>query len=380
MRLKNLTYSQFPGTPHEWSIQDLALKPLNLIVGKNATGKTRVLNVIHGLAKLVSGEQALTFLSGKYDVLLENAPGLLQYILEYEQARVTREEIVLAGRKLLERGEEGRGKIWAEKLGTQMEIQVSPEQLAAVARRDAIQHPFFDPLHHWGQSVDHYSFGSPLGKETYLVVRSQAPGLVDKDKEKVITVFWRGLTDYGEPFTRTLLEDMSAIGYPLEEIGMAPPARVNLDPLTPVGGPLVGLFVKERELRDITEQSEMSQGMFRTLSVLIHLNYSLFAKRAHSVLVDDIGEGLDYERSCALIQVLMMKAEQSGIQMILSTNDRFTMNMVPLESWTVLSREGGPVKILNYENSRQLFDDFKFTGLSNFDFLASNFFKSEGAK
>ena len=31
----------------------------------------------------------------------------------------------------------------------------------------------------------------------------------------------------------------------------------------------------------------------------------------------------------------------------------------------------------NYENSKAAFDDFKFTGLSNFDFLASDFINEQ---
>jgi hypothetical protein len=46
------------------------------------------------------------------------------------------------------------------------------------------------------------------------------------------------------------------------------------------------------------------------------------------------------------------------------------MNKVPLQSWTVLQREGGRIRVFNYQNSKATFDDFKFTGLSNFDFLA----------
>ena len=49
------------------------------------------------------------------------------------------------------------------------------------------------------------------------------------------------------------------------------------------------------------------------------------------------------------------------------------MNQVPLEEWAVIQRNGGLVRILNYENSKSLFEDFKFTGLSNFSFLEMDF-------
>lgn len=56
------------------------------------------------------------------------------------------------------------------------------------------------------------------------------------------------------------------------------------------------------------------------------------------IVIDDIGERLDYERSCALIELLMSKATTQQVQLIMTTNDRFVMNKVPLEAWTVLHR------------------------------------------
>ena len=100
---------------------------------------------------------------------------------------------------------------------------------------------------------------------------------------------------------------------------------------------------------------------------------SHFAKKATFILIDDIGEGLDFDRSCRLIELIRERARETGSQLILSTNDRFVMNNVPLEEWSVLQRKGSRVKALNVENSRELFEDFKFTGLSNFSFLEMDF-------
>jgi len=71
--------------------------------------------------------------------------------------------------------------------------------------------------------------------------------------------------------------------------------------------------------------------------------------------------------------VIRRRAQDSSIQLVLSTNDRFIMNNVPLEEWSLLDRHGGSIQVHNYKNSRQKFDDFKFMGLNNFDFLAMDF-------
>ena len=57
----------------------------------------------------------------------------------------------------------------------------------------------------------------------------------------------------------------------------------------------------------------------------------------------------------------------------MSTNDRFAMNNVPIEEWLIIRRVGNKVIFDNYQNSKKIFDDFKYTGLSNFDFFATSF-------
>ena len=136
---------------------------------------------------------------------------------------------------------------------------------------------------------------------------------------------------------------------------------------------LVGLNVQETALPGVTDQFSMSQGMFRVLSLLIHMNYCQLSNTGSTVLIDDIGEGLDFDRSCRLIELLREKALGSAIQLVMSTNDRFVMNQVPLDEWSVLQRDGGTVHVRNAGNSRDIFNSFKFTGLSNFSFLEMDF-------
>ncbi|NJO94621.1 MAG: ATP-binding protein [Hydrococcus sp. RM1_1_31] len=134
------------------------------------------------------------------------------------------------------------------------------------------------------------------------------------------------------------------------------------------------LYVKEHDLAEMTEQIYMSQGMFRALSLIIQINYLLLAGKPSCILIDDIGEGLDFERSSALIQLLIRKAETGIVQLIMTTNDRFIMNGVPLDYWSVIERKPGLAKLHNTSNSKQIFEDFKFTGLNNFDFFSTQFY------
>lgn len=52
MKLESITYAQYEGEPEEWAITDFLFSDINLIVGKNATGKTRTFNIIKAVGEL----------------------------------------------------------------------------------------------------------------------------------------------------------------------------------------------------------------------------------------------------------------------------------------------------------------------------------------
>ena len=376
MNLKTLKYAQHEGQPKQWRLSGLCLGNVNLLVGRNASGKSRTLNIINSLAKLLSSTTKLIFISGNYEVVFDKDGQTLEYKLHYEQNKVVSESFVLEGRPLLERGAGGVGKIWAEKNDRLMDFQAPEDQLAAVARQDSIQHPYLAPLHQWAQSLYHYPFGRTLGQDRVaVVVKDSSVPFDPKDPGNVVPIFRRGVKDFGDPFKQSVMAVMDFVGYPLSDVDVQPPSSFMIS--TPLPGPVVGLWVQERTLPGPTDQGDMSQGMFRCLSVIIQITYAQMSSPPGSVLIDDIGEGLDYERSCQIIKLLIKKAQASHVQLTMSTNDRFVMNTVPLDAWSVLQRSGGDSRVFNYGNSKAKFDEFKFTGMNNFDFFATDFLNED---
>ncbi len=380
MKISAINYSQFDRDPREWKIQNFALREINLLVGRNAVGKSKALAIINNLALLLSTPGKLPYVTGNYDVTFKHNGACVKYILVYEDKKIIHEEFSSNGKKYLERREGGTGKIFAEKENKFIDFQTPEDELAAVARRDSLQHSFFEPLYNWSKSVLFYPFSTHLGKESFAVLVKDLKIEFDLHRtDQLIPFFRQGTREFGEPFTEAIKHDMAEIGYEIEDVGVSRPTTLVLSSSMPLPGEFVGMYVKERDLNAPTEQTDISQGMFRALSILIQLNYSRMAGKQSCILIDDIGEGLDFERSCALIELLMRKASESSVQLIMSTNDRFVMNTVPIETWSVLERKGGLIKVHNYSNSKETFDKFKFTGLSNFDFLAFDFIK-EGQK
>jgi energy-coupling factor transporter ATP-binding protein EcfA2 len=376
MQLESITYAQFERQPEEWGITDFSFDNINLIVGRNATGKSRTLNIIAALGNLVSGYIKLKFKLGNYKAIFNRDGKKLTYFLKYKDGKVVQEKLIINSDTKLDRGPGGKGKICAVKANEKnMEFQVPPSELACVNRRDNVQHPFFEDLYKWGKNLRHYRFGGPLGQSSYAVPREdnekEKKDLDLKETSKTVAIFKKGQEKYPNKFVNNIRTDMLKVGFDFDSISVGPPTSVIFE--QGVFKQPQGILVRESDLKGTTDQGSMSQGMFRALSLVIQLNYSLLASVPSCILIDDIGEGLDYERASALIKLIIDKAKKTSVQLIMSTNDRFVMNNVPLEYWSVMRRFPNESKIYNYRNSKKRFEDFELTGLNNFDFFTSDF-------
>ncbi len=369
MRITSLNYVQWEETPREWKVEGLQFGPMNLLVAGNASGKSRVLTVTSGLARFLSGERKVAILSGNYDTTFDHDGEVLRYELSIKDTKIIRERLSIDGEHRLERGVGGQGRIWGATVKQFIDFQIPETELAVVAKRDPIQHPFLQPLNDWGKSLYHYQFGTQLGKDRLGVIDPRRPptALDPRNPNQVLGIYRKGQQGFGEKYKDAIKRDMGDIGYLIDDVGTQRP--VSLIPQNQAN--VVALYVKETGLGEITDQVDMSQGMFRALSLIIQLNFSEMTQKPSCVLVDDVGEGLDFERACALIKLLMTKAEKSSTQLLMATNDRFIMNAVPVESWTVLRRVGQTIKVHNYANSKARFEEFRSKGLSSFDFFAT---------
>ncbi|MBS9385139.1 MAG: ATP-binding protein [Dolichospermum sp. BR01] len=383
MKLDFVEYCEDKGKPSEWRLDGCQLGNVNLIVGKNASGKSRILKAINFISGLLCGDKRLrpdrssrewilTFDSQKED-------SKKVYILKLNNGQVVKESYIIGSKKYLDRKDSGEGEVWAEKLKTDIDFQAPTNELAAFHRRDSIQHPVFDDLYTWASSLNYYQFGTELDRRVFLTddpIEEVIKGKYTDKTLAAIDIFKLGKTELGSLFIESIKSDMSDVGYSISEIGIQTPSRWFPDEVSIQGIKTQCLYVQESDLKDKTEQLLISQGMFRALSLIIQVNYSLLAGKPSCILIDDIGEGLDFERASAMIKLLISKAEaKSGlVQLIMTTNDRFIMNGVPLDYWSVIERQPGLAKLHNIHNSKEIFDDFKFTGLNNFDFFATQFY------
>ncbi|OQY60219.1 MAG: hypothetical protein B6245_02490 [Desulfobacteraceae bacterium 4572_88] len=377
MILKALKYCRHKENEREWCVEGkpvndeygqwLTFNQINLIVGRNASGKTKTVVVIRRIADLLAGDIKLSDLiydTASYELLFQDGTDEINYFLDFENGKITQETLSINGTEKLNRAKE---TLFYEEIGKHLSFKTDDDSLA-LARRDSKQQPFFESLYSWGKNLTHYRFAEQLGQDAFLkdINRVKEDTKINlKDGDAVTKAFVKGKHLFDADFTDAVIRDMRKVDYPIRQIDIAPLKHWSIG---------FALNVQEEELNDVTDQAEMSQGMFRALSLLIQINYSLFAKTASCILIDDIGEGLDYERSKGLIDLIIEKVKDSSIQVIVTSNDRFVMNKIPLEYWSVIHRIKNKSVFYNYTNAKQTFDDFVFTGLNNFDFFATDFF------
>jgi len=381
MKLISLKYGQFLGNSAEWKLEEFTFEDINLLVGKNATGKSKILNVLKALAGLLSRDRKLRYTSGHYEVQFDKGGQNVKYSVLYNDGKVVKEKLLINGNTLLDRGPEGKGEINASQFKESMKFQIPIDEIAVLAKRDSIQHPFLDDLYYWGENLIHFYFGTPLGKDHFASFRKSEDKKEELDLKNtnlVVAIFRIGQQRFGEKFVEAIKSDMATIGYKIDNIKIGRPESVTF--LEPLPTEPMGLIAKEADLTGITDQHNISQGMFRALSLIIQLRYLQMVNPPSCILIDDIGEGLDYERSSSLIKLLMDKAKQTKVQLIMATNDRFVMNNVPLRYWSIVRRVGNRSVIYNYLNSPKMFEDFELTGLSNFDLFSSNYFLDGSGK
>jgi hypothetical protein len=368
--LTKFGYSEFEGTEKQWILKPFVMNRINLFTAKNATGKTRTLKAVDVLGFVIS--KSMTFGNIQYIVEFSDYSSNYNYSLTLAKANIITEYLSIDGINYITRDGDGKGKIYNDARSKLTEFQL-PKNYLALSKRDIQQYQYLEKIHEWSKSIVFYSFGSSMNQE-YGKTLEEKDTVLDGNSNNSVEVFIVGHLEFDNQFKESVLCSMNNIGYNLTDIDAQ--RWFYLD--NHIQSEDYTLYAAEKDRETFVVQKDMSQGMFRALSIIIHLTYYVMMKMPVTILIDDIGEGLDFERSTKLIKLLIEMAEKNdNIQLIMSTNDRFVMNAVPLKYWQLIDRKGGECTVYNYQNSKAIFDEFKFTGLNNFDFLATDFIHSE---
>lgn len=352
MKLTNLTYLDT-----FWQLSDLQINNLNLIVAKNATGKSRTLLTLDALIKMITQRKNLNW-GSRWEIEFinhQNKKITFNFATQYkEEGFVSHEEIKIDGVRVLFRRHK-QGIVELKNFVTQKTDTIYPpnNKLTLHVNRDVRKYPYLEDICNWAEQCYGFKFGnispySKLNEQEYdlLTAVEDIPNLFKALKKESIV---------------KIIADVNSLGYNITDISLHDNLEYSV------------LFVKEKDLLKALPHNKLSQGMFRTLAILVYVEYLLSRKKPSMIIIDDFCEGLDYDRAKKLGSLVFEKCENTDIQLVVTSNDSFLMDTIDIKYWNILQRNGKIITCINQQNSPELFRKFRTTGLSNFDLFSSDF-------
>lgn len=325
------------------------LQDTNLVVGKNASGKSITSRILDNFKNIFLPGNIAYY--GEYFIDLIDYNNIKYiYYIKWENGLVKQETLHVHGELKINRTEQGT-KIYSNTKNEFIEVSPPANKPVIQVRRDKKEHPYFEELATWAEGIDLIPFADAHPVELSFGNKNKIDDALDYlsnnelEKEKIIF-------------------ELNSIGYNVRVIDIVK----NFDKYI--------LFIEEEGITYRIKHFELSQGMFRSLLILMYLHYLIVKQKASLIIIDDLCEGLDYDRASSLGKLIFNKMKANNVQFIATSNDYFLMNSVSINDWNIISRRDNKIISHNYQNSKKLFDEFKFTGMNNFQLFASDYLEN----
>jgi predicted ATPase len=343
MKLLSIEFSDY-----SWVLNKVSFSNLNLIAGKNAVGKSKTLDAIIQFVKFLNGDVTSTIPAHRSKVeFLANDGALLSYAYEYQDNVIEEETLHKGADRIISRNKE-------HAFIGETEVFPPANKLCVQSQRDTKNYPEFEAIIQWAEKLKGFSFSELSSSKNYLVPSMLNEQISFSDLYEKI--------DALEDKKNFVIEKMAEMEYEIESIN---PFKIS-DKYSIV-------LIKERGVNSPLFSSLMSNGMLRVFYIFSYIAYLSTEQGARTLLIDDLGEGLDFSRSKKLSKILFDYCEDHDIQLIVTSNDSFLMNAVSLDHWVILQREGEQTSAISKYTHPEMFTRFKKMGLNNFDILSTDF-------
>lgn len=335
-------------TPH-WSVDNLSLSEFNLIVGKNSVGKSRTLKALEQVLDIISQKKSITLFSDfSSEIELSDGQKFISLQFSIENRVVKSEVLKINGDIIISRN-------FDEAFIENEQVFPPKDMLLFHVRRDVKRYPLIETLIKWSESAIMHSFtfdGKNSREELFDAVANFTPKM-----------------------KKQFLQMAKKVDFPITDIDTLDKVVMSLDNKIVKGvsdiDQLKVLMLRENKV-GILFLEDLSSGMYRTIQLLVLLVQLSNLNFPSLIAIDDLGEGLDYSRSSKLGRILLDECKKYGIQLIATSNEEIMMNIFDISCWNILVRNGNIVYSISNETYPEVFEDFSFMGLSNFDFFTSD--------
>ena len=341
---------EFEYTDGLWTLHPIHFVKSNLFVGTNSTGKSRAIEAIRFCSDFIAQKEVLHHffnMTGIIDckMTFEDSDSIIKYNFSIRNNKVKSERLVQ-----ITNGRESliiRRSIRTCSLNRE-KITPPVDKLLIQVRRDKQQYPIFEKIIHWAENTFFIPF-SMLKNLTLIEYAKNGPNISDY------------LLALSKEQKEHLIEKVNTLNYKIKDIKVEKIGEAKF----PV--------IVEEGIKALLPIFTLSIGMVCAIYILILLEYLSNREMPSCILVDDFSEGLDYERSKELGKLVFDYSSKNGIDIIVSSNDSFLMDIVPIDCWIILTRNGSEVSNLSKRTHPDLFEEFSFTGLNNFMLFSSNY-------
>ena len=324
-----------------------------------------MVNIINSLAAMLAGKVERLW-HGNWDVTFSDEGKHLRYMLSTVGGNVVLEKVFVGRKPLLNRTRsEGRYVV----NGTSNEFSPPETKLTNQVRRDKRDLPYLEKLTEWAESYRHFAFSGVA--PSLFITRAAGSDRATENLAQIAELYDQISRIKGAK--QDILQDLKSVGY-------------NVKDLRVISAQFAGASLPPQKLMQVKEagigfpilQSVISTGMLRAIAVIVALRYLELKVASGTIVIDDLGEGLDFERSSRLAELLFDRIEQHlNIQLIATTNDRFLTNAANLKYLTILERTKHVVTAYNYENRRTCLMNSPFlVSTTSISFLASTIAES----
>lgn len=326
----------------EWLLKPIPFNKQTLVVGENATGKTKMQTSLFRAINVILMKPMETTMENSFMATFVFSTSLgneLHYVMSVSDNKIVREQLYYKNDEILASRDENHCSFYGEQ-----NISL-PEQMSVLqAKTDLVKYPEAASIIEWANSSRKISFSKlhpGQGFET-LSIEEMYKTLSIEEIYKIKDI-------------------LNELGYHVQDI-----KRLNLE------DKIQFVYLKEIGVEKKIYATEMSNGLYRVLYILFYM-FFVSKRDVRFITIDDLGEGLDYSRSTKLGKILFEFCNEQDIQLIASSNDSFLMDSVELENWLILSRKESEIEGVSNASHPKLFDKFRRMGLRNFDIFRTDF-------
>lgn len=339
MRIKSISYIN-----HQtgWSVRDLHLDYLTLLVGASGVGKTKIIRSIIDLSRIARGnsyngiEWKVKFQqngadyewSGQFEVVREDDISFFDsreknYAIKFEKL-VSEDQIIV--------DRQAENIIFNKERTVKLDTTKS---IIELLKEENEIRPVYDAF---GQvfMLDNENQGiriSPSISEKRDQIRDAITvhnSRLLSPVEKLFVLRKNGLTEFDK--IKSLFIEI----FPLvEDIDFTLEKLFN-DTMYPV------LKIKERGVSSWILQHEISSGMYRTLS---QITIMVLAQDGDVILIDEFENGLGVNCIDKLAQQII--DPERTIQTIITSHHPYIINNIPFVRWKIVTRENSQVNVLS---------------------------------